>query len=58
MTADLGAVFQIPSKENKSGIGSFGDVVDVCVCHLRSDKNWMPREGWLGTCFRISLLRL
>ena len=30
-TAVLGAVFQIPSKETKSGIGSFGDVVGVCV---------------------------
>ena len=31
MTAVLGAVFEVPSKETKSGIGSFGDVVDVCV---------------------------
>ena len=30
-TAVLGAVSEVPSKETKSGTGSFGDVVDVCV---------------------------
>ena len=44
--------------ETSSRTSSFGDVVDVCVCHLRSDNNWTPRYGLLGTCFRISLLRL
>ena len=60
MTAVLVTVSEVPSKEAKGGAGSFGDVVDVCVPFdvsvMRTGHQCMGQL--LGTCFRISLLRL